>query len=452
MIQHLSVGKTAHFFAFKRRLSNAAIDDLFRQLRSRTTSPSQNLLRHDREEFQDARWSAISFFHERNPAFFSVPPATKERVCGFLLIVEYSQHIAVFKAGLELPSAFKTRYLQRVPTTRVEAAIAHADAIFEKIRLRNMSPSRLVLRSKTLEAADLQNAIGMSGASRFAPQSYNVRRGDGQHSATPTTGRISHRSERSGYQELIQWACAVIDELAQPPGEIAPFIRNFARPIDLASVASTLKPVSFAVSVSSLSEAILEDPDIRLVRELAEGFVELEENEVAELMDRLDTVFLVSKWRGNLRIVTRIEREGVGKIDIGENRISLRRFDLPDVSPIYVESVGWPLGEAPDRTPLRRYIDRDDHFVVLFQDPTLAYIDGSLYRDELLADGGGNFLRHIQTEATLANATSEKGTFTANQAAFEGTSVFGIIANSIAANDQVLICDDLGDEWADFMG
>ena len=172
--------------------------ELFRQLRAAARSPSQNLFRHRRQRTDGARWSAIAFFHDRDPAFLRPPPPGQtERTCGYLLLVEHRYHIAVFKSGLELPSSFKTKHLARVPHERVEAATAQEDAIFEKIRLRNMSASKLVLRSKTLEARDLSNSVGPSGASRYAPQSYATRRADDRFSAIPNTGQ--YRSARHGW-------------------------------------------------------------------------------------------------------------------------------------------------------------------------------------------------------------------------------------------------------------
>jgi hypothetical protein len=100
-------------------------------------SPSQNLFRHVRERASGATWSAISFFQDHDPVFLRPPPAGQaERSCGYLLLVEYRNHLADFKLGLELPSSFKTRYLERVPYERVEAATAQENAIFEKMRLR----------------------------------------------------------------------------------------------------------------------------------------------------------------------------------------------------------------------------------------------------------------------------------------------------------------------------
>jgi hypothetical protein len=52
----------------------------------------------------------------------------------------------------------------------------------------------------------------------------------------------------------------------------------------------------------------------------------------------------------------------------------------------------------------------------------------------------------------LTAATSEKGRFTALHTAFDPDSIFGVVADRIAAQDEILICDDLGDEWADFIG
>ena len=162
------------------------------------------------------------------------------------MLVEHRSHVAIFKSGLELPSSFRTAHLERVPYEQVEAATAQQDAVFEKLRLRNMSASKLVLRSKTLEGVDLSNSVGPSGASRFAPQSYATRQAGDRFSVTPNTGRISQRADSGGHEEAIRWACQVIDNLRDARGETAAFIRTFARPVDLRSIAGLFQaPVVF---------------------------------------------------------------------------------------------------------------------------------------------------------------------------------------------------------------
>jgi hypothetical protein len=46
---------------------------------------------------------------------------------------------------------------------------------------------------------------------------------------------------------------------------------------------------------------------------------------------------------------------------------------------------------------------------------------------------------------------SEKGTFEPARAAFSSDSVFGTIVESFTGPQNLLACDDLGDEWADFI-
>ena len=195
MIDWLRAQKSSNFYVRRKRLPKAAVVDLFREIRQSSDSPSNNIFLHVRETLGDARWSAISFFYERKPLFLELPADhTKERVCGFLLIVEYRNHAALFKSSLDVPSDFKTEYLQRVGDDKIETAIASVDAAFEQIRLRNMATSKYALRSKTLEADNLETVVASTGASRFVPRGYRIRRGEDHYTATPSSGRISLRS------------------------------------------------------------------------------------------------------------------------------------------------------------------------------------------------------------------------------------------------------------------
>jgi hypothetical protein len=449
-MEQLQVAKTANFYRLGGRITNDAISALFVQMRASARSPSQNLFRHDRVGHGKARWSAISFFHERDPSFLQPPPAMKERICCFLLLIEYERHVVLFKAGIDIPAGFRTRHLQRVPSKRVEGAIARADAVFRKIRLRSMSMSKLALRVKTLEADDLENSVGPAGSSRYVPQGYSVRTSEQIYSATPSTGRISLRSDRSRYQELIDWSIQVIDQLARGDGAVAPFIQNFARPIDLSEIDGEAVPTYFAVNVAGLEERLDDPATIKLVREQEEGFVDVGRAEAALILQELAQILTVRVTRQQILL----ENNGaaVGTLAFNKSRIALRSLSLPLMSEIQVETLEDAGGAEPERQPLRRYLDQEELFTILFDDFSIVYVEGTLYRDTLLRDGGGSFLRHIKTDARLADAVSEKGSFAEGQAAFTADSVFAAVVESIAAADDILICDDLGDEWADFIG
>jgi hypothetical protein len=411
------------------------------------------LFRHERERSDGATWSAIAFFQTHDPVFLRPPPPGQtERTCGYLLLVEHRHHLAVFKSGLELTSSFKTKHLERVPHERVEAATAREDAIFEKIRLRNMSASKLVLRSKTLEAGDLSNSVGPSGASRYAPQSYATRRAHDRFSVTPNTGRISQRADMGGHADAIRWACRTIDDLLDAVGETAAFIRTFARAVDLGSVATILRPRSFAVNAPAVADALFEDRTHRLVRANGDDWSELEREDAEAIVDALDQVLPVRVVRKEWRILEANERTRAGTLRLNATRISLRALVRTALSGVFVERSEHAVGGDPDRTSLRSFLDQNDHFLVLFDDASLAFVFGTLYRDDAFAAGDDTLLRYLRADARLALATDEKGGFTALQTTFDPDSVFGIVVDGVASEDNTLVCDDLGDEWADFIG
>jgi phage shock protein PspC (stress-responsive transcriptional regulator) len=273
---------------------------------------------------------------------------------------------------------------------------------------------------------------------------------DEVYSATPSTGRISLRSDRSDHLELVDWCTKVIDQLKKTQGPAAPFIQTFARPIDLAGIEGKAAPTYVAVNIAALEEQLEDPAAIKLVREQGGGFVDVGRAEAALILQELGQVFSVRVTPDR----TLIENGGapVGALAFNKSRIALRSLALPLMSEIHVEALDQVGIGEPDRRPLRRYVDQEELFTILFDDLSLAYIDGSLFRDDILADGGGNFLRHIKTDARLAGAVSEKGSFAEGQPAFTADSVFAAVVDSIAAGDDILICDDLGDEWADFIG
>lgn len=452
MISELRVGKTANFYSLNRTLSDAAVDDLFTRIRAGQPSPSQNLMAHRRVRAGQAHWSAISFHYDRSPPFVTEAANIRERVCGFVFLVEYRKHVAVFRSKLDLPASFSTRYLGRVPAERVDLAVARGDAVFEKIRLRNMSISKNVMRSKTFEADDLRNVVGPAGANRYVPQAYAVRSGADHFSTTPSTGRIGQRSDRVDHLALVDYAKSVIDELVDAKGSPAAFIRTFARPIDLASIAGKAQPTTLAIDIASLADAIHERREIRFLRERGGRPSELSKPEIDAVLAELDQVLKVQGDGKTMQLLAGARDTKVGAIAINRARVALRDLRLPLSANVEVEETKYVVGQDPNRLSLRRYIDREDGFILLFDKLSFAYIDGTLFRDDGFADGGTSLLRYLRSNALLDVVTDEKGKFTAKQVHFDDDSTFGVIEASIAEGDEILVCDDLGNEWADFIG
>lgn len=456
MIDWLRTTQSAHFFKKKVKLPKKAIAQVFKDIRRAADTPTnRNVFLHVKESLGQANWSAISFYFERTPAFLhDLPPNyMKERICGFVLLVEYRDHAVLFRSNLDFPSEFKTKYLQRIGDDRLESAIAQENVIFERINLRNMTTSKYALKNKSLEANDLQMVFSSAGASRFVASAYRVRNAGQRITATPSTGRIATRSDRSGYQEMVQYAVQYIDRfLDNQNTPLSSFIRTFARPINLESMLPTLQPRYVAVDVGSLEEAVFDELEgIRLVHGNEEDAEVLSKDEVDAIAAALDKNFAIHKVKDEYRVTDPDDQHQVGEINLSKSRISLRKLNIPEIDNIYVEPSNPPDDAEHERVLLNRYIDRKNLFTIVFSDLSIVYLDGALYRDNTLANGDA-LLRHVTANAGLNQCVSEKGQFAAGQAAFDANSVFGVVVNSIRENGEILICDDLGDEWADFLG
>lgn len=454
MIDWLRTTKSANFYKKRKRLPKKAIADLFRDVRERYGAVSRNIFHYVKEGYRNSFWSAIAFPYERDPSFLEAPEGQeiKERICGFLFVVEHRDHVVIFKSGLDLPSDFKTAHLRRVGDQSIEGVIAQVNATFEQIRLRNMTTSKHTLRSKTLEANNLQNVIGFAGANRYIAKGYRVQQNGAHLTGTPNTGRISLRSDKVPYQDLIVWAETCIDTLNNDAPVLSPFIRAFARPIDLESMPANLLPTFIAFDVPQLTEDIFEAPEeIRLVRGKGDDAEPLDKDATEVVLAALDQNFVVQKVRSDLVILDPRTNAPVGNLNITKSRISLRKLDLPEIEEIYVEPTNSPEEQNNLGIALKRHIDHHDLFAVLFNELAVVYMDGTLYRDSNLTDGQA-FLSHLRADAQLGRVTSEKGAFAVGQTQFDANSIFAAIVNNISDRDELLACDDLGDEWADFIG
>jgi hypothetical protein len=212
-------------------------------------------------------------------------------------------------------------------------------------------------------------------------------------------------------------------------------------------------PTYFAIDTMALAEAVWEAEDkVRLVRKQNGAWRELDRNEVDAIRVDLDQTFTLAAGISGADCQLQDQTGAVaGSIRFNKARIALRRLDRSSLSDIFVEDAALGIGQDPERQALVRYLDAENMFTVLFNDLALVYLDGSLFRDDALVGGGDAFMHHIQAEPELAAVTSEKGHFASGQTQFTAGSVFRVVVDTVAKED-VLLCDDLGDEWADFIG
>lgn len=97
---------------------------------------------------------------------------------------------------------------------------------------------------------------------------------------------------------------------------------------------------------------------------------------------------------------------------------------------------------------LQKFIVKHGYYSVTFTDPKYMYFMGSCFEDSSGVSEINSILEIMHPKAEIPKVTSEKGNFTNTCTAFEYNSMFGVV-ESLHQNDDYILCDDLGIEWAD---
>ena len=239
----------------------------------------------------------------------------------------------------------------------------------------------------------------------------------------------------------------------RPPAPSSAFINRFAKALDLGSLGVDAYPTIFAVDVAELVEGLFNDaPRLRFTRKIGGTYAELTMPQTKDVLQELGETFRIEGTGTALDIVAIASGVKVGAVTLNKTRIVLKSLSLPMSAGVEIERTSTVLGQDEERLPLAAFLDANNAFILLFNQPSLAYIDGTLFRDEAFTGGGATLLSHLKTEPLLAHVVDEKKPIDPPRVAFDVLSTFGVVVDAVAVNDDFLVCDDLGDEWADFIG
>ena len=130
----------------------------------------------------------------------------------------------------------------------------------------------------------------------------------------------------------------------------------------------------------------------------------------------------------------------VGHLVIHSSKISLVCNRLREVEVAYQDGTSQSL--------LQVFNSSGQPFRLSFSEPTYSYAMGQLFRDHRLLGSRQNLL-HLLDASLPSDADEEKGE---NGKRFAATSLFGFVVDTASERDDLLVCEDMGTEWADFVG
>lgn len=442
---HILTGESAQFFRRnpRRRFSNHAATGLVRNISSAGSGRVQD--RRIREEHtvdgETVRVTYACFPVESEPSFLS-GSGLRETRYAYVLIIEANETIAVFRKNSEGVIQGLMPFI--IPCTYEELGGLHGDdnPAFERISLRAMSLAPNVVRRRSLEAENLANSMAVVGVHRSIPNSFRTRTSEGIHTIAPGTARISHRGPRAALDNLIRWVIRTGDALNRAaPNYSRTFLAEFCRAVPLKDLPAGVTPNAILFDFSELRRKWEDAPneyEFALFRSpKATDSRTLSDRQIQSLFTRVGHVLsidgdqIVFRSRlGNPRLI--------GRIRMNKNSISVRSELIERIV----------IRHAGESLRLSTYANQENNFVITFSEPEYGYAERQLFRDSALLSSIDGFLRIFETRRELSTVTDEK---LVAQTEFQVGGIFRLVEDSLAPPGALLVCDDLGDEWADYI-
>lgn len=442
---HLLTGESAQFFRRnpRRRFSNHAATQFIRTIASASVGRVQD--RRIREERtldgSTVHVTYACFQIQSEPSFLSGSRLRETRYA-YVLIIEVNETIAVFRKNAEGVVQELSPFV--LPCTYEELGGLYGDdsPAFERISLRAMSLAPNVVRRRSLEADNLANSMAVVGVHRSIPNGFRTRTSEGIHTIAPGTSRISHKGPRAELNDLIRWVIRTGDALnTAAPNYSRTFLAEFCRAVPLKDLPAGVAPNAILFDFSGLRlnwenapndyEFVLSGPS------RSTDSRTLSERQIQSLFTRVEHVLNIERDQIIFR-PRRGKSQLVGRIKMNKNTISVRSELLERVQ----------IRTAGESIRLSTYANQENNFVITFSEPEYGYAERQLFRDSTLLASIDGFLRIFEARTELSAVIDEK---LVSQTEFQTGGIFRLVEDSLASTDALLVCDDLGDEWADYI-
>ena len=376
-------------------------------------------------------YSFVSYKIEAEPSFLS-GTKVKEQKYAYLLLIECNDALAILKKYVDSPEKHFSSFIGEYDYEKFCHFHGNKNPEYERVTMKNMSISNAVIRSRSLEAKSLNGILSSNSSSRSIPSNFRMKVGEDSYTLTPSTSRVSHRDNKSSFDGLVDWVIEIKNEIKITNNE-SEFLRNFASPICLKDIIDLgHKVVAILIDLSEV-ETKLSNGSAVLSK--ADGS-QLEQREINKLFNRLKSPILID---GNLLKVKWLTL--AGKVSYTKNLITIRNSSLDD---IFVTENG------SEKYTIGSYINKEKPFSAVFDSPNYAYYSKSCFEDKRLVDNIPSILNVFDDTYNFSSIGSEKEKpHKPHFTRFPITSLFRKVEDQFSVNDNIVICDDMNDEWAD---
>lgn len=443
---HLYLNEGAYFFQnADRDLSKSMINELFDKITEGTKVLERRIKIEENTLlfFPKVHYSLLVFTYEVEPTFIvfnqnRTPKELKEKKMGFFLLIEIDKYVVIIRKNTSHISTF-IKQLQPISGDRLGGILISGKTLFKKVRLNNMSITANAMRNKSFEAEDLETSMPMFNANNSIVST--VRFDDQQNGACTlcvSTSRISKFGKKTNLHDTLMWIDTIVNALNNyKPTDT--FLNRFALPASWEKEKKNLTPVSLLINKQELLNAISNNPTLYKIVNAQK--VPLSDTEQKHLMNIIANTFSLVK---NSPIDYVCKHMSTLHISVHKVGISLKVSD-------YLNNILYQK-ENGTYDKLINLINNLSCFTISFDKYQYVFSGRRLYKNNHLNKDIDAIDSILEVWPELNLSVSEKGdNYHDFDEKFQNNCVFGIVENKISDNVNYLICDDLGNEWADYI-
>lgn len=401
---------------------------------------------HNREgTFIDGmKYSFIAYKFEKRPNCIKegvdFDDRWKEKLFAYLLILEYNSYVVILKKNIDNIRPIRSA-LKPIDYNTLCKVLNDKKTIYKRVGVNNLDISDYAMRSKALEAENLESVVSTIGASNYALGNYRIKNKQGVFSIGLNESKINRLQVKATFEVFIQWCKEIIDKMETTSSkEVGNFLSIFATPVDYKKEfdEGNLTAKYVLVSLYKLYDEKWID---HCLNQDTGGEIEI--NKICEpfkyslpLNDDGDNNYSVG-IRGDIKIKVIVSERGISFMCDWMKRILLKSKKN---------------AEKDDLT-LWEYVVENGFYTIMFGSSKLKYTNRKLFRDNRLTGNIEMFLNLFEKDKKLSKRLGEKdykrNRLTNESTEFPRSSLFRYIEEKYKTDKTIMVCDDLGTEWAD---
>lgn len=389
-------------------------------------------------EGENLIYSIVIFRYKTVPTFIEKCVDLVETRYGYLLIVEYKGYVVLSKKGVSVSNEFNSM-LEKVDYSVLQGCFLKDETVFKRFTMHNIDGSVSSIRSKIIEAENLQRTLSSVGLNKYILSNLRFSNSDMSFSLGLNTSRINNSDFKVSIVDYLKWCKKCVDSLERYTYN-ASYLDVFAESVDYTRYSAELVPQSILFDLGGL----------------------ISEIDIGEIVDvyyrykgKTKSIKLERYWDINQHFFE-IKENHIETNNAIESRLNIKSNQKkPIVCGKKVANIYIKRADSSE-VRLLSYINQNGCFSIYYtheSDCSLwVYRYGKLFKDSHLLNAVDGFLNMFIPCEELSKTLSEKGMVQNESVEFDQNCVFGFVEKQFRSKFDFFICDDLGDEWADHIG